>query len=113
MSRTVRSILTFATVSLNTASSAFAHDLGQSSVACYGQVVDGYDETIFPQLRPGLFRPTRRMNGTDRPPSQTSVPARSFSRRTGPFFLSVPSFPSPAKRVWLIASCKALFRPSF
>ena len=48
MSRTVRSILTFATVSLNTASSAFAHDLGQSSVACYGQVVDGYDETIFP-----------------------------------------------------------------
>jgi hypothetical protein len=47
MPRTVRSILTFATVSLNSASSAFALDFGQPSVACYGQVIDGYDETIF------------------------------------------------------------------
>lgn len=47
MSRTVRSILTFATVSLNSASSAFAHDFGHPSAVCYGQLVDGYDETIF------------------------------------------------------------------
>jgi hypothetical protein len=47
MSRSIRSILTFATVSLNSASSAFALDFGQPSIACYGQVIDGYDETIF------------------------------------------------------------------
>lgn len=47
MSRSIRSILTFATVSLNSASSAFALDFGQPSMACYGQVIDGHDETIF------------------------------------------------------------------
>ena len=47
MSRIVRSMLTFATVGLNTASSAFALDFGQPSLACYGRVIGGDDETIY------------------------------------------------------------------
>jgi len=54
MARTVRSILTCATVNLTSAPSAFALDFGQPSMACYGQAVDGHDETIF-KLRGRFF----------------------------------------------------------
>jgi len=47
MSRTIRSILTFATVSLSSAPSAFALNFGQPSMACYGQIIDGNDEIVF------------------------------------------------------------------
>lgn len=47
MACTIRSILTFASVSLSSASSAFALDFGQPSMACYGRAADGHDETIF------------------------------------------------------------------
>ena len=54
MSRAIRSILTPATASLTSASSAFALDFGHPSMACYGQAVDGHDETIF-KLRGRFF----------------------------------------------------------
>jgi len=47
MARSVRSVSTCATVSLSFAPYAFALDFGQPSMACYGQTVDGNDETIF------------------------------------------------------------------
>ena len=56
MPRSVRSILTLATVNLSSAPSAFALDFGQPSMACYGQVADGNDETIFNPR--GLFYST-------------------------------------------------------
>ncbi len=56
MSRTVRTIVTYAAVRLSYASSAFALGFGQPSMACYGQVVDGNDETIFNPR--GLFYST-------------------------------------------------------
>jgi len=54
MSRAIRSLVTSATGNLSSAPSAFALDFGQPSMACYGQTVDGNDETIF-KLRGRFF----------------------------------------------------------
>lgn len=54
MTRIVRFILTMANVRPAAASSAFAQNFGQPSMACYGQAVDGHDETIF-SIRGRIF----------------------------------------------------------
>jgi hypothetical protein len=47
MSRMINSLLTFVTVSVNSASSAFALDFWQPLPACYGQAISGDDEILF------------------------------------------------------------------
>ena len=54
MSRAIRSLVTPATGKLTSAPSALALDFGHPSMACYGQTVDGHDETVF-NLRGRFF----------------------------------------------------------
>ncbi len=57
MTRLLHATLTFFTVSLNNASSAFALDFWQPPVACYGQAIGGHDQTLFINLGQGRSVP--------------------------------------------------------
>lgn len=48
MSRFIQSMLTFVSVSVRNVPSPIALDLWQPLPACYGQVISGDDETLFP-----------------------------------------------------------------